>query len=299
VSQTTRLSTEAHFLRGGQIPPLAPSVSDYSGNGAAVDVSDSALEDVLAHARAQGYLTLDELAIATSSEPEKVDEIASQLSALSIPVVEIVEGGALVEVDPQESAIEPVAERINDDLSGVSLDDPVRIYLREIGRVPLLNTDQEVSLSQVMEARDYLIRIYGELAEGNGGEPSAYTVGMRIYQSFVEGWPLVYDFYCTAFPDHPAKSKQQVLQDVLPLSSFQESMVEGVCNRYEITTADLEDALRQRRIEYPLLPPEMQGRWLHDVLTGRKIEPARQLALRSLLSDAPVALLSSDSIERA
>jgi hypothetical protein len=37
------------------------------------------------------------------------------------------------------------------DLAGVSLDDPVRMYLREIGRVPLLNRDREVELSKAIE----------------------------------------------------------------------------------------------------------------------------------------------------
>jgi hypothetical protein len=44
----------------------------------------------------------------------------------------------------------------NFDIGSISLDDPVRMYLREIGRVPLLTGGREVELSKRMERGEYL-----------------------------------------------------------------------------------------------------------------------------------------------
>lgn len=48
---------------------------------------------------------------------------------------------------------------------GVSIDDPVRMYLKEIGKVPLLSADEEVELAQRMEKGD--IEAKKKLAEAN------------------------------------------------------------------------------------------------------------------------------------
>jgi RNA polymerase primary sigma factor len=254
VTQTSRLSSESHPSRSDELPPLGDASDAVNG----AHELGTPVSELLQHARDQGYLTVDELATATSAEHGTVDEIAEQLSDLSIPVVEIGDNGVIVEVDPRDSAVDAIIPA-SDDLSGVSIEDPVRIYLREIGRVPLLTGEQEVSLSQSMEARDYLIRLAGVTQHTNGDSASPMSTGMRIYQSFVEGWPLVYGFYCSAFPTHPAKTKQQVLDSVLPLSSIAEDVIESVCERNEISASELEELLRLRRVEYALLPPELQS----------------------------------------
>jgi RNA polymerase primary sigma factor len=240
------------------MPPLADVAGGngpHPSNGELID----GVDDLVEHAREQGYLTLEELATAASTDLGTVDEIAEQLSDLSIPVVEVGDNGALVEIDPRDTEVDEIVSPVADDLSGVSLEDPVRIYLREIGRVPLLTGDQEVSLSQSMEARDYLIRITSEVSDGSDSPRSPLATGNRIYQAFVDGWPLVYDFYCTVYPSHPAKTKQQVLDSILPISVFSDDVVETVCKRHGITPSELEEWLRQRRIEYALLPPEIQS----------------------------------------
>jgi hypothetical protein len=56
-----------------------------------------------------------------------------------------------------------------------------------------------------MEARDYLTRVTSEVLGDHDSPRSPLAIGNRIYQAFVDGWPLVYDFYCAAHPSHPAK----------------------------------------------------------------------------------------------
>ena len=75
-------------------------------------------------------------------------------------VDEVLGGRPLSAEDSEEDAQEePDAEGLDDQLDlsvpdGIALDDPVRMYLKEIGRVPLLNAQQEVDLAQRIEQGD-------------------------------------------------------------------------------------------------------------------------------------------------
>jgi RNA polymerase primary sigma factor len=250
-------------------------------------VHSSAVEEILTRARTQGFVTVDDLADVTSTTEGNtwmVEEITTQLADLNIPVVEVEDSGTLVEVDPDDASIEMLEPVATDDLSVVALDDPVRIYLREIGRVHLLTAEQEVALAQAMEARDYLTRIQYELHAANGHHPSTISNTLTIYRNFVEGWPIALDFFATALPSVHPRTKQQVLQAVLPLTSISEEVVEAFLARWEIPLEELEEGLRRRRIEFNLFPPEIQS-----LLTGVDCMPTED-EIRRVLAPLATAL---------
>ena len=96
---------------------------------------------------------------------EQVDKLYSMLEGQNI---EIVEEGASLDDDLDKLDLEGEDGEDALDLSfvdGVNIDDPVKVYLKEIGRVPLLSPDEEVELAQRMAEGDAYAK--KRLAEAN------------------------------------------------------------------------------------------------------------------------------------
>jgi len=117
------------------------------------EVMTARVHELIETGKAKGVLTYKEIVELLGDvelSPEQFDRILDTLSGLSIDVVK---DDAVPEADL--AAAEAVEEEI--DLSvpeGISIDDPVRMYLKEIGKVPLLSAEEEIELAQRMELGD-------------------------------------------------------------------------------------------------------------------------------------------------
>ena len=104
-----------------------------------------------------GTLTYGELIDALQQQdmsPDEMDDMYQRFNNEGVEIVDDVQATAAEEPADDEP---PEKEEIEIDLSvpeGISLDDPVRMYLKEIGHVPLLTAEEEVELAQRMEAGD-------------------------------------------------------------------------------------------------------------------------------------------------
>ena len=84
--------------------------------------------------------------------PDKIEKIYERLEEEEIDVLDNIEED---EDDEDKEGSSKKKEELDFGLpDGISLDDPVRMYLKEIGKVPLLTADEEVELAQRMEAGD-------------------------------------------------------------------------------------------------------------------------------------------------
>src|SRR2546428_940893 len=109
------------------------------------------LRQLVEQGRKRGYVTFDEIQDAVPEVEHNLDEydrIYGIFVDLEIKVVD----------DPKEaekrSDDEEEAEAVLEPLEGGSIDDPVRMYLKEIGKVPLLNSADEIKLAKRMERGD-------------------------------------------------------------------------------------------------------------------------------------------------
>jgi len=94
--------------------------------------------------------------------------------------------------EPSRGELEEIEEEGLDKKSRVvsleSVDDPVRIYLREIGRVPLLEPHQEVWLSNQQEAAVYLRDLRARLAKKNDQTPTGRDTFSALLDSLRKAW---------------------------------------------------------------------------------------------------------------
>jgi RNA polymerase primary sigma factor len=121
------------------------------------------VQDLVETGKAKGSLTYKEIMeqlVEVELEPEQFEKILETLEAIGIDVVneiQIVEAEPVVEPNPVDLDL-TVPE-------GISIDDPVRMYLKEIGKVSLLTADEEIEIAKRMENGDANAR--KKLAEAN------------------------------------------------------------------------------------------------------------------------------------
>ncbi|MBN9234590.1 MULTISPECIES: RNA polymerase sigma factor RpoD [Phyllobacteriaceae] len=134
-------------------------------DGPLLDLSDDAVKKMIKAAKKRGYVTMDELNSVLPSEEvtsEQIEDTMAMLSDMGINVVEDDEQGEEAEAaegDAEEDANE-LAEQTGTAVAATPTkkeptdrtDDPVRMYLREMGSVELLSREGEIAIAKRIEA---------------------------------------------------------------------------------------------------------------------------------------------------
>lgn len=130
----------------GPPPNLAdePTLTVTGAAGKPIDLTEK-IKELLRLAQEQGYLTYGDINDALPDgmvSPDDLDEIYSKLRNLEVEIVDQAEVDRVKQPEPEEE----------DDKARLDiLDDPVRMYLKQMGQVPLLSREQEVEISKRIE----------------------------------------------------------------------------------------------------------------------------------------------------
>ena len=135
-------------------------------DGPVLDLSDASVKKFIKKAKTRGYITHDELNKVLPSDevnPDQIEDIMSQLSEMGISVVDSEEEGEEESEKKTELATVSGSKAVTTTKGNARgsdrTDDPVRMYLREMGSVELLSREGEIAIAKRIEAgRDAMIR---------------------------------------------------------------------------------------------------------------------------------------------
>ena len=130
--------------------------SEDQNDGEGLDISQTAIKKMISEARARGYITYDGLNKAlppNQVSSEQIEDVMSMLSEMGINIIE----------DEDSDEAENAVVVVDEGARGVALagagaekldrtDDPVRMYLREMGSIELLSREGEIAIAKRIEA---------------------------------------------------------------------------------------------------------------------------------------------------
>ena len=162
---------------------------EEASDGGVVDSTQEAVKKMLARAKERGYVTYDELNEALPSDKFSSEQIEDVMAALSEMGINAIESEEQEENAQQEEAAEETSTRPSGNLSDDAgrTDDPVRMYLREMGTVELLSREGEIAIAKRIEAgREKMI---GGLCES----PLTIRALLAWRQALIDGQILLRD----------------------------------------------------------------------------------------------------------
>src|SRR5690349_22745080 len=158
-----------------------------------LDTTAATIKKMVARGKERGYITYDELNAALPPDEVSSEQIEDTMAMLSEAGVNVVEAEEQEETATTNGTAEPAktavvaAEATGEDESLGRSDDPVRMYLREMGSVELLSREGEIAIAKRIEAgRDMMI---GGLCES----PQTFKAIIAWHEAVKEGRMLLRD----------------------------------------------------------------------------------------------------------
>jgi len=196
----------------------------------------------------------------SESKPEPLEDIHAVLpekgeEAELAPAWHEVEEEKAPEVEP------PSELEAKLDLEQLELaDDPVRLYLRQIGRIPLLTAEEEKTLARSKEEKDYINEIEEECSYRLRKPPSAIGVVTVLLERLEQAFPLL-----QAVEEQLALAPHELLAKRISDPELRaaldrelsEQLIEAVSQRIDKSRSKVEQSLKDLSLTSSLLPPEL------------------------------------------
>ncbi len=128
-----------------------PEGREEAAEAPLLDAVAATIKKMVARGKERGYVTYDELNAALPPEQVSSEQIEDTMTMLSELGVNVVESEEADEADEEGGESEGTAGNLNDEDIGRT-DDPVRMYLREMGSVELLSREGEIAIAKRIEA---------------------------------------------------------------------------------------------------------------------------------------------------
>jgi len=229
------------------------------------------LGELLSKGKQQGHVTPEDILgtyAKAARQDGRLDDVYTALADHNIPIV--VEDEALWSArrpgldwetkvpEPPEAEVEAALEIEDHEM----IDDPVRMYLREIGRVYLLNAKDEKVLARKMEEGKHIRLVEAELFQGMGHAPAAVDVAIALLQRACLSAPLI-----SATEEElglpsgrgPVASMTEPRLRAAIDGELDQNLTRGLAQREEYQTGTLESSLIVLSLDLRLIPHEVHA----------------------------------------
>jgi len=218
-----------------------------------IDLNEAKLKKLIAKAKKRGWLTYEELNTALPQDQmtsEQIEDVMSTLSDMGITIVENEDSAEEAEAEEddgvEEVQVDPVSPNVAPEKPKERLDrtdDPVRMYLREMGAVELLSREGEIAIAKRIEAgRDTMIA-------GLCESPMTFAAIIDWSRALNEGRMQlreILDLEAMLAKPTTDESEESSDSDDLPVQFKEEEEPEE-----PPAAPDEEDGLRERRAQRP------------------------------------------------
>jgi RNA polymerase primary sigma factor len=233
-----RARIKSSSQRGHHNGPLSMPALGVTGLYSSVEVQ-ARIRELIKLAKEQGYLTFDDLNEALPegiTDADELDLILTRLRRLEIDIIEA------SEVDRYRDGKKDVDEEEEEEEGRAApkvdiLDDPVRMYLKQMGQVPLLTRDQEVQISKRIEEAEAMVQKhlsrFGFVARGH----------LDLAQKLVEGR----ERFDRVILDKKIESRERYMKNLPRLCKQVEQLSASIDRHFFDLVRDLSKRASQKR----------------------------------------------------